>query len=77
MILSALERRPRFVGVAARDSRSRASISSARWSARVKMREALARVLCAVDLYALNRQPKFAGPPEKIVFSTADAASRN
>ena len=50
---------------------------SARWSARVKMREALARVLCAVDLYALNRQPKFAGPPEKIVFSTADAASRN
>ncbi len=43
---------------------------SARWSARVKMREALARVWCAVDLYVVNRQPKFSGPPEKIVLTT-------
>ena len=43
---------------------------SVRWSARVKIREALARVWCAVDLYVLYRQPKFSGPPEKIVFST-------
>jgi SanA protein len=47
---------------------------SARWSARVKMREALARVLCAVDLYALNRQPKFAGPPQSIVHSVGTQA---
>ena len=40
---------------------------SARWSARVKMREALARTWCALDLYVLNRQPKFSGPPEKLV----------
>ncbi len=43
---------------------------SVRWSARVKIREVLARVWCAIDLYVVNRQPKFAGPPEKIVFST-------
>jgi len=42
---------------------------SLRWSARVKIREALARVWCAVDLYVWNRQPKFAGPPEKLVLS--------
>ena len=47
---------------------------SARWSARVKMREALARVWCAVDLYLLNRQPKFSGPPQKIVFVTSDTS---
>lgn len=47
---------------------------SARWSARVKLREALARVWCAIDLYALNRQPKFSGPPEKIVFVTSDTS---
>lgn len=40
---------------------------SARWSARVKMREALARTWCAVDLYLLNRQPKFSGPPEQLI----------
>lgn len=45
---------------------------SARWSARVKLREALARVLCSVDLYALNRKPKFSGPPQKIVFNTME-----
>ena len=44
---------------------------SVRWSARVKIREALARVWCAVDLYVVNRRPKFSGPPEKIIFSTA------
>lgn len=42
---------------------------SARWSARVKMREALARTLCALDLYVLNRQPKFSGPPEKLMLA--------
>lgn len=40
---------------------------SARWSARVKLREALARTWCAVDLYLLQRAPKFSGPPEKLV----------
>jgi SanA protein len=47
---------------------------SARWSARVKMREALARTWCAVDLYVLNRQPKFAGPPEKLLLAGHAAA---
>lgn len=42
---------------------------SARWSARVKLREALARTLCALDLYILERQPKFSGPPEKLVLA--------
>jgi len=45
---------------------------SARWSARVKARESLARVLCAVDLYVLNRQPKFPGPPEPIMVSKSE-----
>ena len=48
---------------------------SARWSARVKIREALARVWCAIDLYVLNRQPKFSGPPEKIVFAAPGSAT--
>lgn len=42
---------------------------SARWSARVKAREALARTLCAADLYVLNRQPKFPGPPEPLILA--------
>lgn len=42
---------------------------SARWSARVKLREALARTWCALDLYVLNRQPKFSGPPEQLVIA--------
>lgn len=42
---------------------------SARWSARVKARESLARTWCAVDLYVLNRQPKFSGPPEKLLLA--------
>ena len=44
---------------------------SARWSARVKAREALARVLCAMDLQVLNRSPKFSGPPEPIVLAAS------
>jgi len=40
-----------------------------RWSARVKMREILARTLCALDLYVLNRQPKFPGPPEPLLLA--------
>lgn len=40
-----------------------------RWSARVKIRETLARTLCAVDLYVLNRQPKFPGPPEPLLIA--------
>ncbi len=46
---------------------------SIRWSARVKIREALARTWCAVDLYLLNREPKFAGPPEKLLLANAAA----
>jgi SanA protein len=41
-----------------------------RWSVRVKAREYLARVLCAADLYVLNRSPKFPGPPEPILLSS-------
>ena len=40
---------------------------SARWSLRVKARESFARVLCGLDLYVLNRSPKFPGPPEPII----------
>lgn len=47
---------------------------SARWSARVKARESLARVWCALDLYVLNRRPKFAGPPEPIILSATSPA---
>ena len=42
---------------------------SARWSLRVKARESLARVLCGLDLYVLNRGPKFPGPSEPIMLS--------
>ena len=48
---------------------------SARWSARVKARESLARVWCAVDLYVLNRGPKFSGPPEPIILSASSAST--
>lgn len=44
---------------------------NARWSARVKAREILARAWCAVDLYVLNRSPKFPGPSEPIQLSAA------
>jgi len=42
----------------------------ASWSVRVKAREYLARVLCAADLYVLNRSPRFPGPPEPILLSS-------
>ena len=45
---------------------------SARWSLRVKARESLARVLCGLDLYLLNRSPKFPGPPEPLVLTAAE-----
>ena len=41
----------------------------ARWSARVKAREIAARAWCALDLYVLNRAPKFPGPREPILLS--------
>ncbi len=44
---------------------------SARWSARVRTREVLARAWCALDLYIFNRGPKFPGPPEPILLSAA------
>ena len=46
-------------------------VPMAGWSVRVKARESLARVLCALDLYVLNRKPKFPGPPEPIQLSSA------
>jgi SanA protein len=42
---------------------------SLRWSARVKAREYLARAWCALDLYVMNRGPKFSGPREPIVLT--------
>lgn len=42
---------------------------SLHWSLRVKAREVLARTWCAVDLYVLNRQPKFSGPSEPILLT--------
>lgn len=44
----------------------------AHWSARVKTRECLARAWCALDLFVLNRGPKFPGPREPILISTAN-----
>lgn len=49
---------------------------SARWSLRVKARESLARVLCGLDLYVLNRSPKFPGPPEPLVLTAAEPVGR-
>jgi SanA protein len=40
-----------------------------RWSARVRAREVLARVLCGLDLYVLRTQPKFPGPPEPLALA--------
>lgn len=42
---------------------------SARWSARVKFREALARTWCAADLFVFHCQPKFPGPAEPLVLA--------
>ena len=44
-------------------------LQSARWSLRVKAREYVARAWCALDLYVLNRRPKFSGPREPIMLS--------
>jgi len=44
-------------------------LTSKRWTVRVKVREAFARVLCGLDLYVLRTQPKFSGPPEPILLS--------
>lgn len=44
-------------------------LQSKRWTMRVKAREALARVLCGLDLYVLHTQPKFPGPPEPIALA--------
>jgi SanA protein len=44
-------------------------LSSKRWTLRVKVREAFARVLCGLDLYLLRTQPKFNGPSEPIRLS--------
>lgn len=43
-----------------------------RWSARVRAREALARVLCGLDLYILRTRPKFPGPPEPLVLTASN-----
>jgi SanA protein len=50
---------------------------SARWSAQVKVRESLARVWCALDLYVLHRRPKFPGPPDPIVLSSISSPLPN
>ncbi len=48
-------------------------LQSRRWTWRVKTREHLARVACALDLYLLRRAPKFSGPGEQIVLTGEDA----
>ena len=45
---------------------------SLRWSARVRARETLARVLCGLDLYVFNTQPKFSGPSEPLVLTASN-----
>lgn len=42
------------------------------WSLRMKFRESLARAWCAIDLYVLDRSPKFPGPPEPLVLTAAN-----
>ena len=41
------------------------------WSLRANVREQLARSWCAVDLYLLHRAPKFLGPKEPILLTSA------
>jgi SanA protein len=45
-------------------------VSSWQWSVRAKIREALARVWCGLDLYVLHRGPRFPGPREPILLSS-------
>ena len=47
-------------------------LSSRRWTVRVKTREAFARVLCGLDLYLLRTEPKFPGPPERLVLTASN-----
>jgi SanA protein len=47
-------------------------VQSRRWTWRVKAREQLARVACALDLYLLHRGPKFSGPKEPIVLTASN-----
>jgi SanA protein len=44
-------------------------LQSRRWMLQVKAREALARVLCGLDLYVFHTRPKFPGPSEPIVLA--------
>jgi SanA protein len=46
-------------------------LESRRWTWRVKAREQLARVACALDLYVLHRKPKFSGPKEPIILAAS------
>lgn len=65
---------PRAVWIARRHGLNAVAFAApdlnARWSARVKAREVLARAWCAVDLYVLDRSPKFPGPREPILLSS-------
>lgn len=45
-------------------------VKLASWSLRADAREHLARAWCALDLYVLNRGPKFSGPREPILLSS-------
>jgi SanA protein len=47
-------------------------VQSRRWTWRVKAREQLARVACALDLYVLHRGPKFSGPKEPIILTASN-----
>lgn len=47
-------------------------VQSRRWTWRVKAREHLARVACALDLYVLHRGPKFSGPKEPIILTASN-----
>jgi len=46
-------------------------VKLAGWALRADAREQLARAWCAMDLYVLHRGPKFPGPKEPILLSTA------
>ena len=66
---------PRAVWIARRQGLDAVAFAApdlgVRWSARVKARECLARAWCAVDLYVWHRGPKFPGPREPIVLTSA------
>lgn len=66
---------PRALWIARRNGLAAVAFAApdlgARWSARVKAREALARVLCGLDLYVFGTRPKFPGPPEPIALAAS------